>query len=366
VRICSPQLGISPASNLGGTVSDRETLKALAALGVDIHIPLPKNEDHEPVDGWHIYPSGRHLRYYYEYNWLFLPTALKIWRNVGFDLLRIHSPTIGLLGRLLQIVSGRPTVAHYHHIEAHDPIHNAITRQVIHHYDLVTTPSQFALEQLVTHFGFNRQKGLVVYPGVDPQYQVQPPNEPLRRRLALADKVVLLYVGVLAPRKNLRFLLDAFNLAQQQQPNIALVLVGDGPQRDELRQYTEQLDLTAAVRFTGYIAEADKVDYYNLADIFVFPSLLEGFGMAVAEAMACGVPVVSSNAASLPEVVGDAGLLASPTDVAQFSQQILRLAQDSDLRRELGEQGRLRVEENFSWLKAAHTTFDAYTQVLHA
>ena len=200
MRICSPQLGISPASNLGGTVSDRETLTALAALGVDIHIPLPKNEAYAPVAGWHIYPSGRHLRYYYEYNWLFLPAALKIWRRVGFDLLRIHSPTIGLLGRLLHTVSGRPTVAHYHHIEAHDPIHNAITRQVIHHYDLVTTPSQFALEQLVTHFGFNRQKGLVVYPGVDPQYRVESPNETLRQRLELADKVVALYVGVLAPR----------------------------------------------------------------------------------------------------------------------------------------------------------------------
>lgn len=366
MRICSPQLGISPASNLGGTVSDRETLTALAALGVDIYMPLPKNEAYAPITGWHVYPSGRHLRYYYEYNWLFLPAALKIWRRVGFDLVRIHSPTIGLLGRLLHTVSGRPTVAHYHHIEAHDPIHNAITRQVIHHYDLVTTPSQFALEQLVTHFGFNRTKGLVVYPGVDPQYRVESPNEMLRQRLELADKVVLLYIGVLAPRKNLRFLLEAFNLAQQTQPNLVLVMVGDGPQRDELRQYTAQLDLTAAVRFAGYIAEADKVAYYNLADLFVFPSLLEGFGMVVAEAMACGVPVVSSNAASLPEVIGDAGLLASPTDVAQFSQQILRLAQDGDLRRQLGEQGRRRVAENFSWAKAARTTFDAYTQVLQS
>jgi glycosyltransferase involved in cell wall biosynthesis len=366
VRICSPQLGIAPASNLGGTVSDRETLTALAALGVDIHIPLPKNEAYAPTLGWHIYPSGRHLRYYYEYNWLFLPAALKIWRRVGFDLLRIHSPTIGLLGRLLHTISGRPTVAHYHHIEAHDPIHNGITRQVIHRYDLVTTPSQFALEQLVTHFGFNRQKGLVVYPGVDPQYQVQPPNQALHQRLEVTDKLVLLYVGVLSPRKNLRFLLDAFNLAQQREPNLVLVLVGDGPQRDELRQYAAQLGLTAAVRFAGYIAEADKVAYYNLADIFVFPSLLEGFGMAVAEAMACGVPVVSSNAASLPEVVGEAGLLASPTDLIEFSQQILRLAQDSDLRRGLGEQGRLRVEENFSWAKAARTTLHAYTQVLQS
>jgi len=87
----------------------------------------------------------------------------------------------------------------------------------------------------------------------------------------------------LTPRKNLRFLVDVLALALEQEPNLVLVIGGTGPQESELKAYAQRKGLQQAVIFTGYISEADKVDYYNLADVFVFPSLLEGFGMAVAE-----------------------------------------------------------------------------------
>ena len=362
MKLCSPQFGISPLSNLGGAVHDREILKRLARLGVEIEIPLPKGELYEDVAGWHVYSTPRHIRYYYEYNWLFLPRLLKLWRRPGFDLLRIHSPTLGPLGWLFKKVTGVPTVANYHHWEGNRIIH-VINRVVIPSYDLITTVSHFAAAQFVSMYGLARDKVVVVHNGVDDKYQPRPKREDLRHALELEGKTTLLYLGVLTPRKNLLFLLDVLALVLEQEPNLVLMIGGTGPQENELKAYAQCKGLQQAVVFTGYISEADKVDYYNLADVFVFPSLLEGFGMAVAEAMACGVPVVSSNAASLPEVIGQAGLLASPTCIQDFGEQVIRLVRDDALRRQLGEAGRTHVRENFSWEKAARLTFECYQRV---
>lgn len=366
LTLCSPQLSIAPTSNLGGAVYDREILKGLAQLGVQVHIPLPKVEAYEAMAGWTIYRSGHHVRYTYEYNWLFLPHLVRLARQGAFDLLRIHSPTLGPLGRMYQRLTQRPTVAHYHHLEPDKRIQMKISGWVLGHYDLVTTDSEFCVHQLTTTFGVPRSKIVIAYPGVDPKYQPQPPNPALRAQWGLAGKTVLLYMGVLAPRKNLRFLLEVFAQLQPQHPELLLLVVGSGPQAAALQVYAQQLGVAAAVRFTGYIDENAKVDFYNLADIFVFPSLLEGFGMVVAEAMACGVPVLSSNAASLPEVVGEAGLLASPTDAVAFRTHLLQLVQEPALRRQLGEQGRRRIQEHFSWANAARVTLDAYTRVLQS
>ena len=362
MRLCSPQFGISPVSNLGGAVHDREILRGLARMGGEIEIPLPRGELCEDVAGWHIHRTPRHIRYYYEYNWLFLPRLLKLWRRPGFDLLRIHSPTIGPLGWFFKKMTGRPTVAHYHHLENKRTVY-LINQAVIQSYDLITTDSHFCVAQLASTHELPREKIMVVYPGVDAKYQPHPKREDLRHALELEGKTTLLYLGVLTPRKNLLFLLDVLALVLEQEPNLALIIGGAGPQESELKAYAQCKGLQQAVIFTGYISEADKVDYYNLADVFVFPSLLEGFGMAVAEAMACGVPVVSSNAASLPEVVGQAGLLASPACIEEFSEQVVRLVRDEALRRRLGEAGRTRVRENFSWEKAARSTLECYQRV---
>jgi glycosyltransferase involved in cell wall biosynthesis len=364
MRICSPQLGISPHSNLGGTVYDREVLRGLAQLGATLEIPLPKHERHENVAGWHLYPTAKAMRYTYEYNWLFLPRLLKIWRNPGFDLLRIHSPTLAPLGGLFKTLTGRPVVAHYHHLEQDDTIHNALTRAVIHRYDLITTDSHFCRQQLTATYGIPASRIVIAFPGVDAKYQPQPPQSELRRRFAQDNQTVLLYLGVLTARKNVQLLLDVMAQLVPERADLVLVIGGAGPLAQTLQSYVAQKGLQEQVKFAGYIAEADKIAYYNLADVFVFPSRLEGFGMVVAEAMACGIPVVTSNAASLPEVVGEAGLLADPTRVDEFAAQIMRLVQDAALRKQLGEAGRVHVRAHFAWDKTARLTYDCYRELL--
>lgn len=365
LRICAPQLGIAPGSNLGGAVYDRELLKGLAQIGATVEIPLPQGEAYAAMTGWQIHRTAACRRYTYEYNWLFLPTVLKLWRAQKFDLLRIHSPSLSLLGRMGKTALRCPVVAHLHHLEDDQQVHRLLTRTAIHGYDLVTTDSEFCVRQLMETFGVPRAKLLIVYPGVDEKYQPMPAEgRTLRQQLGLIERLVLLYLGALTPRKNLRFLLQVVRAVSERVPTVHLVMAGSGPQEAELRRYAQELGVQERVTFTGYLAEADKVRYYNLADLFVFPSLLEGFGMAVAEAMACGVPVVASNAASLPEVVGEAGLLADPTDGEYFAAQLVRLLADEALRRRLGEEGRAHVRQHFSWQQAAQKTYTAYAQVI--
>lgn len=366
--LCAPQLGIAPDSPLGGAVYDREILRGLAGLGVEVHIPLPSGEAAEDVPGWRLYRCGRHLRYTYEYNALFARRVLALGRRPGYDLLRIHSPSLAPLGGLARTANGRPVVAHYHHIEADRTVQNRLTRAFIRGYALVTTDSAFCVRQLVEGFGVAEERIVVAYPGVAAKYQPQPRDAALRARLGPAERTLLLYLGALEPRKNLRFLLDVFRAARGAGsgagPGLHLAIAGRGPQEEELRAYAAERGLGRHVTFVGRVDEAQKVGLYNAADLFVFPSRLEGFGMVAAEAMACGVPVVSSNAASLPEVVGDAGLLAGPDDVEGFAAQVARLAQDETLAGELGKRGRARVRALFSWERAAETTLAAYRRVL--
>jgi len=113
----------------------------------------------------------------------------------------------------------------------------------------------------------------------------------------------------------------------------------------------------------GRVTDSDLIGLYNLADVFVFPSLYEGFGFPPLEAMACGTPVVASNAASLPEVVGDAGLLVDPRDPEVMAEAIHRVLQDRDLAEELRRRGLERAQQ-FTWERAARETLAVYEMML--
>jgi len=366
MRICSPQLGISPYSNLGGAVYDREILKGLARLGVEIEIPLPEGELHEEVPGWRIHRTPRHLFYYYEYNLIFLPYLFKLWRKPGFDLLRVHSPTISLAALLFKRATGVPAVAHYHHLEERW-IHRFLTKVLVSTCDRVITVSDFSRRQLISAFDLPPTKVDVVPNGVATKYR--PQVKKVKRPQSLPKKdneIILLYLGSLKPRKNLLFLLDVFAEVHREEAATFLIIGGKGAQEAELKRHAQELGIRDSVAFPGYIAEGEKVVYYKLADIFVLPSLLEGFGLVAAEAMACGKPVVASNTSSLPEVVvdGKTGFLADPTRVDDFVEKILRLVRDPDLRREMGEKGRMHVLQNFSWDGASRKVLGVYQQVL--
>jgi glycosyltransferase involved in cell wall biosynthesis len=181
------------------------------------------------------------------------------------------------------------------------------------------------------------------------------------------DGRYFLSLCTLEPRKNLLHLLRCFHrlIQQEQLPGLRLVLVGAvGWKTDPLFALLQQhAELRARVVLAGYVPDADLAALYSGATAFVYPSLYEGFGLPVLEAMQCGAPVISSNASSLPEVLGDAGLLVPPTDPDALSGAMLSLASDDALVTDLSLRGRQRAER-FSWDRTALATVEAYHAML--
>ena len=184
-----------------------------------------------------------------------------------------------------------------------------------------------------------------------------------RLRKQLPERFVL-YVGTLEPRKNLTTLLEAYVEVARRYPQIPLLIGGGkGWLYEPVFQRLEQLGLRDHVHFIGYLDEDELPLWYAAAALFVFPSIYEGFGMPPLEAMACGTPVVTSNSSCLPEVVGDAGLMASPYDPAAFADAIVRLLNDPDLAQELRMRGLARAR-HFAWQTSAERTLTAYQAAL--
>jgi glycosyltransferase involved in cell wall biosynthesis len=162
---------------------------------------------------------------------------------------------------------------------------------------------------------------------------------------------LLLHVGHTQSRKNLPTLVRALSALRARGFDACLLQVGGVPGHD-LRAAIEESGLRDRVRFLGAVRDADLIALYSAADVFVFPSLYEGFGLPVLEAMACGTPVVASNAASLPEVVGEAGILVDPGDAQSIADAIARVLSDDGVARDLRAAGLERAKQ-FTWQRAA-------------
>lgn len=174
----------------------------------------------------------------------------------------------------------------------------------------------------------------------------------------------VLYVGSVEARKNLPRLLEAYAELRHWSDQWKLVIVGARRWRSSpVYETVQRLGLEPFVHFTGYVEEADLPALYNGASLFAFPSLYEGFGLPVLEAMACGTPIVTSNSSSLPEVAGDAALLVDPYDVSALANAMRRLLEDADLAAILRGRGLARVRE-FTWERTAKETVAVYERVL--
>jgi glycosyltransferase involved in cell wall biosynthesis len=203
----------------------------------------------------------------------------------------------------------------------------------------------------------------VVPPAVAASYYERPTAEieAFRHQEGLPDQF-LLHVGTLQPRKNLLVLLEA--LAQIKRPEIPLVFIGGkGWYYDEIFARVKALNLEQQVRFTGYVADEVLPLWYNAATIFVFPSLYEGFGMPVLEAIACGTPVIAADTSSIPEVVGGAARLFAPHDVAALAEHIQTMLDNPDEMALMRQHG-LEQARHFSWVNSAEQMITVYKEAL--
>ena len=184
----------------------------------------------------------------------------------------------------------------------------------------------------------------------------------VRRRYGLPKRFILC-ISTIEPRKNLTTLLEAYAALRHDHRDVRLVIVGGkGWLFERFFERLRSLGLERDVVLTGYVPDEDVPALLNAAEVFAFPSEFEGFGLPPLEAMACGVPVVCSNAASLPEVVGEAGVLLPPRDVAAWVEALGRLLDDAQLREDLRARG-LERASRFTWDAAARMTLDVYRSV---
>jgi glycosyltransferase involved in cell wall biosynthesis len=230
--------------------------------------------------------------------------------------------------------------------------------------DGIIAVSQSTKRDLVTRVGVPEQKITVIYPGVGPEFSPCNPNtvKEIREKYHLNHPFIL-YTGTLAPHKNVSTLVTSFRRLKDSGMPHSLVLTGiRGWRYHSVLETVRRLHLEKDVVFTGYIPYEDLPGMYSAADLYVYPSLYEGFGLPVVEAMACGCPVIASNVSSLPEVVGDAGVLITPTvdELATSMQEVLR---DESLRDELSRKG-LERASRFTWEKTAAETKKVYEELV--
>jgi glycosyltransferase involved in cell wall biosynthesis len=180
-----------------------------------------------------------------------------------------------------------------------------------------------------------------------------------------ADNQLLVTNSADTPLKGLRYLFEAA-AAIRQERKIKIVVIGEPKRNGEIERLVRGLDLGRVVTFTGRIGNGDFAGLYAEATIAVVPSLYEGFGMPAGEAMACGVPVISTSGGALPEVVGDAGVLVPPADAQALRLAIVALLDDPQRQRQLAEAGLTRVKHSLTWQHAAEKTVHVYREAIDA
>jgi glycosyltransferase involved in cell wall biosynthesis len=229
----------------------------------------------------------------------------------------------------------------------------------------VMTISEFSAGEIRTLYGLSSDRIAVIPCGVSGDFH--PRRDPeefnaLRRRIGLPDGPFILFVGGADPRKNHRTLVRALARRADEFKGYRLVLAGDSTHRfGSMAETIAQCGVKERVVCPGRLPVEDIVRLYSHADLFVFPSLYEGFGMPVVEAMACGAPVVTSNRSSLPEVAGDAALLVNPESDEELAEAMARILRDASLRESLRRKGFERAKQ-FTWERAARQTLEVYRE----
>ena len=283
-----------------------------------------------------------------------------------------HGPDFALppIGKTLRKVVTVHDLAFLEHPEYAVPSLAAYLKKVVPEAvaaaDVVCTVSQEVSRTLRAHFQTPREKLVVIPNGVSPHFRRI--TDPVllgatHHKFGLKHPLVL-SVGTLEPRKNHIGLIKAFYQAQKKKRGPAMLALAGakGWLYEETQRLVEELKLEKKVRFLGRVSDLELVTLYSLADVFAFPSFVEGFGVPPLEAMACGAPIITSNTSSLPEVVGDAALLINPHNTGELSGAIIRILENKQLQEELRQKGYERVKE-YTWSASAHKMLSVYQKL---
>lgn len=227
----------------------------------------------------------------------------------------------------------------------------------IKHAKHIFTVSQYSKEDIIKVFHIPEEMLTVTYNAVDEDYYVKNKTQVqyLYDKYNIPrNKKIILYVGNLKPHKNLERLLNAFSKSENKEKCV-IVLVGKAFDSENIQAIENKYDINGCVICSGMVSKKEIVDFYNLADIFAFPSLYEGFGIPALESMACGTPVICSNKTSLPEVAGNAALYFDPYNIENIKDAIDKVISNHKLQEDLIQKGFKRYKM-FNWMKTVELT----------
>jgi glycosyltransferase involved in cell wall biosynthesis len=289
--------------------------------------------------------------------------------RAGVELLHSMASTAPLWGRFRRVVTVHDLI-YARFPEAHAGLRDkgmrALVPGAVRRSHRVMADSRSTREDLLELVGVNPQRIDVVPLGLGSVQRQQPaPERDVRARFALGERAVVLSLSAKRPHKNLLALIGALaQIVPEQRP--VLVIPGyPTAHEQELRGRADALGIADDVRFPAWVSSTELEGLWAIARAFVFPSLYEGFGLPVLEAMARGVPVACSNASSLPEVAGDAALLFDPRDEAAIGSALQRLLSDRVFAESLRARGLERAHE-FTWERTARLTLDSYARTLQS
>lgn len=260
--------------------------------------------------------------------------------------------------------SSRATTLHPLLYKAKLGAYNLLIQKVSKKADKILTVSNYTKNDIVKFLKASPDKIIVVYNGVDlPDKSAGDNCEDILQEFGIVDKY-LLYVGSAYPHKNLEKLVEAFSVIKKDYPQLQFILGGKNSFfYERLKQSVETTDNLAAIKdsiiFTDYLSDAKLACLYKKAELYVFPSLIEGFGIPPLEAQTYGVPVVSSNATCLPEILGDSALYFDPENISDMTGKICLALASTDIRNELIKKGTDNIKK-YSWRKMAVEIHNLY------
>lgn len=293
------------------------------------------------------------------------------WATNGLDVDLFHSPAPALPpAECRPLVFTLHDVTFISHPECHtlDNRVSALTSAALAacHSARIIAVSHHTKAQAIEHLGLPDEQIEVIYSAPDPYFR-RTERADLRQSVAKRlgiNRPYVLAVGSLEPRKNLIGLIDGMRrLPAEERDRLSLVVAGpQGWRNEEIHDHLRRAERELSIYQVGCVSRDDLKVLYSFAEVFVYPSLSEGFGLPVVEAMACGAPVVTSNCSSLPEVAGAAALLVDPSDPEAIGEAIARVVGDATTREDLRARSLARAKE-FSWTRTAEQTFDLYRRV---
>lgn len=374
LRILAPQLGFN--LTLGGGRYDYEQLAALANLGHIVHVIVPKVNRKETAipPGVNIqWIHGRRIRYPLTWSCVFLGPILAACRSLQPDILRIHSPyALGLVGLIAGKLMQVPTICVSLHLGDPIPAGRWVEQKLIPRFDGVLCISQ-ATAQAVKELSSN-QRQLIEwsYCGIETRFKLNRSNLPLKKELLnLPTNVpIFAFVGALIKRKNLAWLIrEVFARYCSNGNSGCLVIAGSGPEESTLRSIASACGLEKRVIFLGRINNEQQLLLYNSATSLLFPSLMEGFGLAPAEALACETPVIVSDRGSLPEIaIHEVTGYVLPIEQGPeiWVEAMERLVSHPELRAQMGHIGSIDVYRRFNWDSNARQAVNLFLKVIQA